>query len=289
MTRAHSNRGSSGCSRRFAERHARGPEVERDIKIVFCRGGREPSNAAGGVFAGCLDFVSGEIASDIFERFIGLGCAASRRPIGVCHIAIGSTIRAWSCCRNDGHDEAANTALIRLETLPCGADRFKFGAARLTERLERISRLQGRANLFERNVGREILFRDPAHDAVCLRENRVRRRKPDAVEQCIHGQHRLRFVQSMCRASMANLEHSLMKSPQSVSRFCNSMRTSSRRSWFLEFSPTSALGGNEFGAEWDVRGAAHRSAGNSEEDSENSRAWRKRSPSANLASNQLYA
>jgi hypothetical protein len=56
---------------------------------IACRGGREPSNAAAGVFVGCLDFVSGEIASDIFERFIGLGCAASRRPIGVCHIAIG--------------------------------------------------------------------------------------------------------------------------------------------------------------------------------------------------------
>ena len=112
-------------------------EDERDVKIVFCRGGREPSNAAAGVFAECLDLVSGEIASDIFGRFIGLGCAALRRPIGVCHIAIGSTIRAWSYW-NDAHDEAANTALIRLETLPFGADRFKFGAARLTERLERI-------------------------------------------------------------------------------------------------------------------------------------------------------
>jgi hypothetical protein len=40
---------------------------------VFCRGGREPSNATAGVFAECLDLLSGEIASDIFGRFIGLG------------------------------------------------------------------------------------------------------------------------------------------------------------------------------------------------------------------------
>jgi hypothetical protein len=44
---------------------------ERDVKIVFCRGGRESSNPAAGVFAECLDLMSGEIASDIFGRFIG--------------------------------------------------------------------------------------------------------------------------------------------------------------------------------------------------------------------------
>jgi hypothetical protein len=48
-------------------------EEGRDVKIEFCRGGREPSNATAGVFAECLDLVSGEIGSDIFRRFIGLG------------------------------------------------------------------------------------------------------------------------------------------------------------------------------------------------------------------------
>ncbi|MGB7841044.1 MAG: hypothetical protein WBL40_23335, partial [Terrimicrobiaceae bacterium] len=53
------------------------------------------------------------------------------------------------------NEQNTTPALIRLETLPCGADRLKFGAARLTERLERI-RLQGsrdRANLFEQRLG----------------------------------------------------------------------------------------------------------------------------------------
>src|SRR4029434_2465779 len=109
-----------------------------------------------------------------------VGGAALRRPIGVCDIAVRSTIGAWSYW-NDAHDEAANTALIRLETLPCGGDRFKFGAARLTERLERI-RLQGsreRANLFERNVGREILFCNAPHEVFSLSTARVRRRTQD--------------------------------------------------------------------------------------------------------------
>jgi hypothetical protein len=47
-------------------------EEGRDVKIVFCRGGCAPSNAAAGVFAECLDLMSGEIASDIFGRFIRL-------------------------------------------------------------------------------------------------------------------------------------------------------------------------------------------------------------------------
>jgi hypothetical protein len=54
-------------------------EEERDVKIVSCRGGREPSDTSAGVFfAECLDLVSGEIASNIFGRLKGLGCAAWR-------------------------------------------------------------------------------------------------------------------------------------------------------------------------------------------------------------------
>src|SRR5262245_50592720 len=78
-----------------------------------------------------------------------------------------------------------------------GAHRFELDAARLAERLEGIgaSRLNERAHFVDRKIDREILLRDLSQDVVRLRENRVGRGEPDAIEQLIQRQQHLRLVQ----------------------------------------------------------------------------------------------
>ena len=76
------------------------------------------------------------------------------------------------------------------ELLHLCVHRHQFAPAGFAECLERInaSVVHAFVKLFDRNIRREVLFHDELHELYRLREDRVGRAKPDAVEQRVDRQ-----------------------------------------------------------------------------------------------------